>query len=142
MSATVADVMSRDVEFIPGDAPVQEAALLMGELDVGALPVGTPDALDGVITDRDILYRVVAQGLDPRGVRVSTVLSRPVVSCAESDPLRAALDLMAAHHVRRLPVRAAGGRVTGWITLADLSRALLLGGDALQTSLKRLTEEA
>ncbi len=142
MGATVADVMSRDVEFIPGDAPVQEAALLMGELDVGALPVGTPDALDGVITDRDILYRVVAQGLDPRETRVSAVLSRPVVSCAESDPVRTALDLMAAHHVRRLPVRDAGGRVTGWITLADLSRALLLGGDALQTSLKRLTEEA
>jgi CBS domain-containing protein len=137
---TIADVMSRDVEFVAGDAPVQEAAVLMGELDVGALPVGGPDALEGIVTDRDILYRVVAQGRDPATVRVRDVLSRPVVACAESDPVGTALDLMAGHHVRRLPVRDAGGRVTGWVTLADLSRALLVGSDALQAGLRQLTE--
>ena len=78
-----------------------------------------------MVTDRDILYRVVAQGLDPRETRVSAVLSRPVVSCAETDPLRTALDLMAAHHVRRLPVRDAGGRVTGWISHAPDSTPLI-----------------
>jgi CBS domain-containing protein len=129
------------VEFIAADAPVREAAELMGELDVGALPVGGPDDLRGVVTDRDILYRVVAHGLDPSATRVGEVLSSPAVSCDEEDGVQAALDLMAAHHVRRLAVRDAAGRVTGWITLADLARGLLHNGDALQVALRALTEE-
>ena len=59
----VGEIMARYVEFIPADAPVSEAAELMGELDVGALPVGTADDAQGIVTDRDILYRVVANGL-------------------------------------------------------------------------------
>ena len=136
----VADVMSRDVEFIGGDASVREAAELMGELDVGALPVGTPTALEGIVTDRDILYRVVAAGLDPTRTTVGAVQSRPVIACSDTDTVRAAMDLMAAHHVRRLPVREAGGAVVGWITLADLSRTLLVGSEALQLSLQAMTE--
>jgi CBS domain-containing protein len=136
----VSELMTRYVEFIDGEAPVREAAVLMGEVDVGALPVGTAERLDGVVTDRDILYRVVARGLDPNIVRVREVASRPVVACGEDDTLQAAMDLMAAHHVRRLPVRDAAGAVTGWITLADLSRQLLVGSEALQASLRELSE--
>ncbi|MDB5867236.1 MAG: hypothetical protein JWO70_5042, partial [Betaproteobacteria bacterium] len=58
----VSDLMAKHVEFIDADATVQDAASLMGELDVSALPIGTADELKGVITDRDILYRVVAEG--------------------------------------------------------------------------------
>jgi CBS domain-containing protein len=101
---------------------VQEAAAMMGELDVGALPVGAPERLEGVLTDRDILYRVVARGLDCAAVRVRDVLTTPVLSCRAEDDVRDAMDLMAAHHIRRLPVRDAAGRVVGWVTLADLSR--------------------
>jgi CBS-domain-containing membrane protein len=136
----VADVMSRHVEFIGADAPVREAAELMGELDVGALPVGGPERLEGVLTDRDILYRVVARGLDCGAVRVGDVLTTPVVSCRPEDDVRNAMDLMASHHVRRLPVRDAAGRVVGWVTLADLSRRLLLDSGALQTALREATE--
>ncbi|MEA1832456.1 CBS domain-containing protein [Methylobacterium durans] len=138
----VSEVMSRDVEFIGPDASARDAAILMGELDVGALPVGSAAEIEGVLTDRDLLYRVVAAGLDPNETRVGAVLSRPVVACSETDTVRAVMDMMAAHNVRRMPVRDAGGAVTGWITLADLSRTLLLGSDALQTSLKAMTEEA
>src|SRR4051812_1967384 len=60
----VSEAMSRDVEFLGEDAPVSEAAVMMGELEVGAVPVGTADRLLGILTDRDILYRVVAKGLD------------------------------------------------------------------------------
>lgn len=136
----VADVMSRHVEFIEADAPVQEAAALMGELDVGALPVGAPERLEGVLTDRDILYRVVARGLDCGQVRVRDVLTTPVLSCRAEDGLRGAMDLMASHHVRRLPVRDAAGRVVGWVTLADISRRLLLDSNALQAALRDATE--
>lgn len=136
----VSELMTRHVEFIDGEGTVREAAVLMGEIDVGALPVGTPERLDGIVTDRDILYRVVARGLDPNNVRVREMASRPVVACGEDDTLQAAMDLMAAYHVRRLPVRDAAGLVTGWITLADLSRQLLVGSEALQGSLRELTE--
>jgi CBS domain-containing protein len=138
----VAEVMTREVEFIAPDAPVSAAAELMGELDVGALPVGGPAELRGIVTDRDLLYRVVAQGRDAAQVRVAEVLSAPVVTCREEDSLQSALDLMAANHLRRLPVVDAGGRVTGWITLADLARSLLHGSEALQSALAAVTADS
>ena len=132
--------MSRHVEFIDPDAPVKDAAVLMGELDVGGLPVGTPERLEGIVTDRDILYRVVARGLDCSSVLVREILSRPVVTCRENDALQTAMDVMASNHIRRLPVCGAGGAVTGWITLADLSRKLLIDSESLQAALHDLTE--
>lgn len=136
----VADLMTRDVEFIAPDAPVSAAAELMGELDVGALPVGSPSDLRGIVTDRDLLYRVVARGADASQVRVEEVLTAPVVTCRETEDLTAALDLMAANHLRRLPVTDAAGRVTGWITLADIARAALVGSAELQSALTSMTE--
>ena len=136
----VTDVMSRDVEFIAPDASVQEAAELMGEIEVGALPVGGAARLEGVITDRDILYRVVARGLDPVTTRVRDVVSRPVIACRATDTLQAAMDLMAANHIRRLPVQDDAGAIAGWITLADISRRLLVDDASLQDALKQLTE--
>jgi CBS domain-containing protein len=137
----IAELMTREVEFIAPDAPVSAAAELMGELDVGALPVGGAADLRGIITDRDLLYRVVARGLDASKLRVEEVLSAPVVTCREEDGVRSVLDLMAANHLRRMPVVDAGGRVTGWITLADLARAMLHGSEALQSALAELTED-
>ena len=136
----VAEVMSTVVEFIGGNAPVKEAAELMGELDVGALPVGTPDALEGVVTDRDLLFRVVAAGLDPNATLVRDVASRSMISCRETDELQVAMDLMAANHVRRLPVLDDRGAVAGWVTLADVSRKLLVDSRSLQAALSEITE--
>ncbi len=136
----VVDIMTTAVEFIAADATVKEAAELMGELDVGGLPAGSEERMEGVVTDRDILYRVVARGLDPGQVRVRDVLSRPVIACGEDDTITAAMDMMAANHIRRMPVRDAGGRITGWITLADLARKLLVDNEMLQGTLRAMTE--
>ncbi|MDP4026876.1 CBS domain-containing protein [Methylobacterium sp. NEAU 140] len=136
----VSDVMATDVEFIAAEATVQEAATLMGEIEVGALPVGASERIEGVVTDRDILYRLVARGRDPAGVRVREVMSRSVVSCRPTDTVRAAMDLMAANHVRRLAVTGEGGAVVGWLTLADLSRRLLVDEAPVQAALRALTE--
>jgi CBS domain-containing protein len=138
----VSELMTREVEFIAPDAPVRAAAELMGELDVGALPVGGPAELRGIVTDRDLLYRVVARGLDAGKVRVAEVLTSPVITCREGDSLQSVLDRMTAHHLRRMPVTDAGGRVVGWITLADLARTLLLDSEPLQRALAELTEAA
>jgi CBS domain-containing protein len=140
-SVRVADLMSGDVEFVAGDATVQDAAVLMGEIEVGALPVGAPERIEGILSDRDILYRLVARGLDPATTRVREVMSRPVVSCRPTDTLRAAMDLMAANHVRRLAVTNEAGVVVGWLTLADLSRRLLVDEPAVQGALQALTEQ-
>ena len=140
-ASRVADFMSTDVEFIAADATVQDAAVLMGEIEVGALPVGSPDRLEGVVSDRDILYRLVARGRDPAAVAVREVMSRPVVSCRSTDKIRTAMDLMAANHVRRLAVTNEGGTVVGWLTLADLSRRLLVDQPAVQSALQAVTEE-
>ncbi len=138
----VADLMTREVEFISPDATAAEAAEMMGELDVGALPVGGPQDLRGIVTDRDLLYRVVARGRDASQVRVAEVLTAPVITCRGEDSLTAALDLMTANHLRRLPVVDATGRVEGWITLADMARAMLLGSAPLQAALAGLTGES
>ena len=136
----VSDVMSRDVEFIDGGASVQAAAELMGEIEVGALPVGDARRIEGIVTDRDILYRVVARGLDPVNTAIRDVMSRPVISCGPGDTLQAAMDLMAANHIRRIPVRDPAGMAIGWVTLADLSRRLLVEHPALQAALHEMTE--
>lgn len=136
----VGDLMARHVEFVPAGATVREAAALMGELDLGALPVGSAEDVEGVVTDRDILYRVVAEGLSGAEVPVRDVASRPVIGCGEEDTLRVAMDLMAAHGIRRLAVRDAAGRVAGWITLSDLARHLLVESGTLQETLRELTE--
>lgn len=138
---TVGDVMSREVEFIGLEASAQDAAELMGEIDVGALPVGTAERIHGVVTDRDILYRVVAKGLDPVSTRLRDIVSRPVIMCRPTDTLRSAMDAMAANHVRRMPVQDPDtSRIVGWITLADLSRTLLVGSTGLQEALREMTE--
>ena len=136
----VGDIMARGIEFIDGGASLREAAEMMGELDVGALPVGSADRLEGLLTDRDILYRYVAKGLAPGAVAVRDVMTSPVISCDADDTLRAAMDAMAANHIRRMPVSDASGRVVGWITLADLSRKLLIDSGALQDFMRELTE--
>ena len=139
----VADLMTRHVEFVDGEAPVKEAAELMGEIDVGVLPVGSADRLEGILTDRDVLYRVVARAARPdhgqgaRGrVPACDRLRRGRRGRGSDGPDGA------PHHVRRLPVRDASGQVVGWVTLADLARQLLVGSDALQTALRSLAEPA
>ncbi|WP_225890040.1 CBS domain-containing protein [Indioceanicola profundi] len=136
----VADIMTRHVEFIEPDATVQETVVLMGELDVSALPLGTPTDIKGVVTDRDVLYRAVAEGKDPRRTRVSEIATRLVFTCRPDDPLTTAMDLMASHNIRRLPVVEDGGGVIGWLSLSDVSRLLLVESEVVQRGLKDLTD--
>jgi CBS domain-containing protein len=136
----VAELMAKHVEFIEPGASVQDAASLMGELDVSALPIGTPEAVKGIITDRDILYRVVAEGKDPRRTQVLQVATRTIFSCKPEDSISTAMDLMASQNVRRLPVLDDAERVVGWITLSDLSRHLLVESEIVQNALKEITD--
>ncbi|MDR6774669.1 CBS domain-containing protein [Azospirillum sp. BE72] len=135
----VSEIMAKALEFIAPDATVQEAATLMGELDVGALPVGSAEDLLGILTDRDILFRVVAEGGDSTRVRVREVMSSSVFSCRDTDTLATAMDIMGAYHVRRLPVLDEANQVVGWLTLSDVSRRLLLETNTIRNALGELS---
>jgi len=117
----VKDVMTIDPAMIKPEQTVRNAARLMEDNDCGVLPVGTPAKVLGVLTDRDIAIRVVAQAKDPLLTKVESVMSKKVFLCEEKDSLAHAADLMRKHDVSRLMV-SDGAMITGIVTLADLLR--------------------
>ena len=118
----VADVMTRGVDLVDPAATVQEAATQMAELDVGAVLIGTPEGPAGILTDRDIILRVVVDGRSPADVRVRDVMSSTLFSCSEDDVVEAVFAEMRERQIRRMPVREADGRVVGIVTLGDLAK--------------------
>jgi CBS domain-containing protein len=97
--------MTENPSIVKRGAPIREAAEVMAREDIGSLPVVDEGGLlVGMVTDRDIAVRVVAAGLDPGATQVGEVLSGDPVVVFPDDPLDTALDLMAKHQVRRLPV--------------------------------------
>ncbi len=136
----IGDIMTRDVEFVEAGMTIAEVAATMGDLSVGALPVGSADDLQGIVTDRDILFRVVAKGLDSNAVTAGEVMTTTIFSCRQEDTVTTALDLMGARNLRRLPVLDADGRVIGLITLSDLSRVMLLSSGVIERAVQEIAE--
>jgi CBS domain-containing protein len=116
----VREVMTPDVVSIPPELTLQDAASIMKTLDVGSLPVSDGERLIGVITDRDITVRAIAEGRDPRTTDVADVMSAEVVCCHEDDEVQRAARLMQREQLRRLLVVDAGGRLVGVVSLGDL----------------------
>ena len=119
----VGDVMTPGVELVPADATVREAALVMAEHDIGAVLVGPEGAPAGILTDRDIIIRVVVEGRDPGAVSAGEVMSSTLFTCRDDDSVEAALGRMEERQVRRLPVVDADGRLVGIVARSDLHRA-------------------
>lgn len=120
----VREVMVTDVTVISPDTTIDAAAQLMADLDVGALPVGTEDSVpEGIITGRDILFRVVAPRRDPRSTRVGEVMSRDLLCCRAEDDVERVRREMERRQVRRMPVVDAERRMIGMVTESDLARA-------------------
>ena len=117
----VRDVMTRQVEVIHPQSGLQQAAMTMRKLDVGALPVVKDGRLRGIVTDRDITVRAVAESRDLSTTLVDDVMSRDVLSVREDDDVETAAQVMADRQVRRLPVLDQDGRLTGILSMADLA---------------------
>jgi CBS domain-containing protein len=117
----IADIMTRDVELIQRDDTIQHAAQRMRALDVGSLPVADGKALAGMVTDRDIAVRGVADGMIPQEALVSDVMTEDVRWCSEDDSVEAVLQEMGQQQVRRLPVLDAARRIVGIVALGDLA---------------------
>ena len=117
----VCDCMSRDVQIASPDQSIREAAQMMARIDSGVLPVGDNDRLVGVITDRDIAIRAVAEGKPPT-TEVGDVMSHEVLYCFDDQNLEDIAQNMADMKVRRMPVVNRDKRLVGIISLGDLAR--------------------
>jgi CBS domain-containing protein len=122
MAHDIRDVMTSNPCTIDADKSVAYAAKMMREEDVGLAPIVEDDRLVGMLTDRDITIRVVADGRDPEQVRVKEVASSQLVTVNPQQDLDEALRIMAKHQVRRLPVIEEGGRLVGVVAQADIAR--------------------
>lgn len=121
---TSSDVMTKNpVAALPDDT-VASVAQLMKDRDIGPVPI-VEDKLSkkllGIVTDRDLAIKVVAEGLDPRTTPVKDVMTRDVVTCHEEDEIEATLEAMSRHQLRRILVVDADGSLVGIIAQADVA---------------------
>jgi CBS domain-containing protein len=120
MAKSVRDAMTAEPRSIGASASVVEAARLMREEHIGSLPIIDNEQLVGMITDRDITTRVVAEAADPKLTSVGEVYSQDLISVEPESDLEEALLLMARHQVRRLPV-VDNGKLVGIVAQADIA---------------------
>lgn len=120
---TARDIMTTPAETLKPTATLVEAAQRLRDLNVGSLPILDGDHLGGVVTDRDIVVRGVAEGLDPSSTTVAEVATGAVVTVDVDDDAEAVARLMGERQVRRVPVLD-GGRLVGIIAQADVARDL------------------
>ena len=118
------EVMTKDpVCCLPSDM-VAKAAELMKSKDIGSIPVVENEQnkkLVGIVTDRDLTLKIVADGLDAKSTKVDAVMTRKVVTCGADDDLQKALDAMSKHQLRRIPVVDSDNRILGIIAQADVA---------------------
>ena len=120
----VKDAMHRGVDWVSPDTPVTEIAKLMREHDIGAIPIGEDDRLIGMVTDRDIVCKGVAQeSFDVRRAMARDVMTPGIHCCREDDDLVRAVRHMEELKVRRLPVINKSKRMIGMLSLGDVSRS-------------------
>jgi CBS domain-containing protein len=127
MGKSIRDTMTSNPRGVETSTSLVEAARLMKSEDVGSLPVLEGDRLVGMVTDRDIVIRVVAEGKSVESATVGDVASRDLITIDPQQELDEALRLMAQHQVRRLPVVEEDGRLVGILAQADVAQA---GDDA------------
>jgi CBS domain-containing protein len=116
----VSEAMTRDVRVTSPEETVQQAAQTMASLDAGVLPVGEKDRLIGMITDRDIAIRGIAQGKGP-DAKVRDVMTEDIKYCFDDEEIEEVTRNMAAIQVRRLPVLNRDKRLVGILSLGDIA---------------------
>lgn len=117
----ISEIMTKDPDYIAPDESLQEAARRLRDLDVGMLPVGDGVKLKGMLTDRDITVRVIAEGIDPTSVEVSDVMTPDVIYIFEDQLVEEAAKLMEDKQIRRLIVLNHDKDMVGIVALADLA---------------------
>ncbi|MBX3301808.1 MAG: CBS domain-containing protein [Nitrospira sp.] len=127
----IKDIMTRDVEVLSPDAPVADAAVQMARLNVGSIPVCDGKRLVGMLTDRDLVVRVIAPGREPKMTRIKEVMTEEMHFCYEDEDSAQAGRLMSERQIRRLPILSRSQHLVGIVSLGDLATK---GGDAAASS--------
>src|SRR6266699_2384401 len=134
----VKDAMHKGVEWVGPDTPLTELAKLMRKHDVGAIPIGENDRLIGMVTDRDIVCKGLAEdSFDARRAMARDVMTPGIHCCREDDDLAKAVRHMEGLKVRRLPVINKNRRMIGILSLGDVSRSA--SGDLLSECIKSVS---
>ena len=130
----VKDVMHRGVTWVQPDTSIREIARIMRDDDIGSVPVGENDRLVGIVTDRDIICRGIADGGDVDTLSARDVMSKPIIYCRADDELEQAIRLMEKNKIRRLPVIDENKRLAGMLALGDISE---MGGQEMAGEVMR-----
>lgn len=121
MPDRISDVMTRDPVAMTNEATLEDAAVAMRDRDIGDVVVTMSDgSVCGVVTDRDIVVRAVAEGTDPSSKTLEDVCSHDVVTIGPDEPIAAAVKAMEEHAIRRLPVMD-NGTLVGIVSIGDLA---------------------
>ena len=119
----VKQAMHKGVQWVSPGTFIENLAQLMREHDIGAIPIGENDRLIGMVTDRDLVCRCLAMGLDPKTTTARDVMTKGMVFCLDRQELDDAARLMQTKKVRRLPVINAKKRMIGMLSLGDVYHA-------------------
>lgn len=117
----ISEIMTKHVEVVRPDATIEEAAQKMKDIDVGSLPVCDGRKLQGMVTDRDVTIRAVAEGRDPRQTKVKEIMTADIVYGRTGQDVKEIAETMAAHQIRRLPIVNDDNDLVGIVALGDLA---------------------
>ena len=115
------EIMTKDVELLDSEATVKDAARAMKRRNIGAIPLRKGDRLVGMVTDRDIVVRALADGLDVGKIKVSQIMTSPIAYCFEDQSIEEAAQIMEEKQIRRLPVLSRQKRLVGFVSLGDVA---------------------
>ncbi|SET25828.1 CBS domain-containing protein [Stigmatella erecta] len=121
MAKLIREVMTRDVEVVRPSDTVREAAQKMRDLDVGPIPVCDGQRVQGMITDRDIVVRAIAEGMDPAQTRVADIMTKGIQYCFDDDEAEDVLERMEEQQLRRFIVVDREKNLVGIVALGDLA---------------------
>jgi CBS domain-containing protein len=115
------DAMHPGVTWVEPDTPVSELARLMRDGDIGSIPIGENDRLVGMVTDRDIVCKGLADGRDVESLTARDVMTGPIVYCRADEDIDDAVRIMEDHQIRRLPVIDEDKRMVGMLSMGDIA---------------------
>lgn len=130
----VKDIMHKGAQFVDQSTPVKEIAKKMRDFDIGAIPVTAKGHIVGMITDRDLTCRALADGADLSHLTAQDVMTKKPICCAPEDNIDSAVEMMEAKQIRRLAVTDEHHAVLGMLSLGDISTRLSkqASGDVLR----------
>ena len=130
----VRDAMHPGVQWVEPGTPVMKLAQMMQQHDIGSIPVGQNDKLVGMVTDRDIVCRGMADGRDTSALTAGDVMTGGIVFCRDDEEIEDAVRIMETRQIRRLPVIDGNKRMVGMLSLGDVSHGAprQLSGEVLQ----------